>query len=363
MKGSVMVGMSGGVDSSVAAALLLREGYKVIGVTLKLWDNEDQPAYNRSCCSLEDVDDARNAAFNLDIPFYVLNFKDLFKESVVKGFVNSYMEGFTPNPCIACNHLIKFDAMLHKALSMEIDYIATGHYANIVKNPGTGRYLLKKGKDISKDQSYVLYMLTQEQLKRTLLPLGGYTKNEVRDIARDLGLRVSDKPDSQDICFVGGGKYSEFIRENTDEKIPEGKFLDTKGNELGTHKGIINYTVGQRKGLGETFGKPMYVVEKRKEDNTVVLGSKEEGYFKGLIASEMNYIPYDNPPSEINANVRLRYKAKDLNAVIIPKETGAAEILFDTPQPFVTPGQAVVMYDGDTVLGGGTVIKGLKTGE
>lgn len=358
-----MVGMSGGVDSTVAAAVLQEQGYKVIGVTLKLWDEENQSEYNKTCCSLDDIDDARNAAYDLGIPFYVLNMKELFVEEVVKPFVDSYLEGFTPNPCIVCNQKIKFEAMLKKAISMDIDYIATGHYVQKHIDTQTGRYVLKKAVDLTKDQSYVLYMLSQEQLEKSLFPLGGYTKSKVREMAGKLNLKVSDKPDSQDICFVGNGNYVDFIMDRTDEEILPGSFMDTSGNVIGTHQGLIRYTVGQRKGLGATFGRPMYVVEKRKEDNTIVLGTKEEAVFPGLIAEEMNYLLFDRLTSPLKAKVKVRYKAQEADAVIEPLESNQAKIIFDQPQPYVAPGQGVVLYHEDTVIGGGTILKALNLKE
>ncbi|NLY96464.1 MAG: tRNA 2-thiouridine(34) synthase MnmA [Clostridiaceae bacterium] len=360
---SVMVGMSGGVDSTVAAALLKEQGYKVIGVTLKLWDDDRQESYNKTCCSLEDIDDARNAAYDLGIPYYVLNFKDLFSSEVVGGFVNSYLEGYTPNPCIVCNQKIKFEAMLKKALSMDIDYIATGHYVRKEFDSTKGRYVLKKGLDGQKDQSYVLYMLSQEQLERSLFPLGTYTKVQVRKIAEQLNLKISNKPDSQDICFVGNGDYADFIMKHTDQKIKPGPFKDTEGRTIGTHQGLIRYTVGQRKGLGAAFGRPMYVIEKRKEDNSIVLGTKEEAVFGGLVAEQMNYILFDNPDEHFEANVKVRYHAKEAKAVITPMEDNKAEILFEEPQPYVAPGQAVVLYKDDYVVGGGTITKSLRRKE
>ncbi|HBN84227.1 MAG TPA: tRNA 2-thiouridine(34) synthase MnmA [Clostridiales bacterium] len=354
-----MVGMSGGVDSTVAAAILQEQGYKVIGVTLKLWDDDNQAEYNKTCCSLEDIDDARNAAYDLGIPYYVLNMKELFLEEVVNPFVDSYLKGFTPNPCIICNQKIKFEAMLKKALSMDIDYIATGHYVQKQVDAQTGRYVLKKAVDLTKDQSYVLYMLSQEQLERSLFPLGSYKKSQVREIAAKMNLKVSVKPDSQDICFVGKGNYADFIINRTDEKILPGSFTDTAGNVIGTHQGLIRYTVGQRKGLGTTFGRPMYVVEKRKEDNTIVLGTKDEAVFPGLMADRMNYLLFEELTSPIKAKVKVRYKAQEADAVIVPLESCQAKIVFDQPQPYVAPGQGVVIYQEDMVIGGGTILRAL----
>jgi tRNA-specific 2-thiouridylase len=354
-KGKVLVGMSGGVDSSTAAAILRDEGYDVYGATLKLWDPpDDEKVYGRTCCSLEDVEDARNSAFKLGIPFYVLNMKDLFKEKVVDYFVDAYFKGDTPNPCMACNRHIKFTAMLNKAMMLEMNYIATGHYARVAYDEASGRTLLKKAVDHTKDQSYVLYMLTQEQLKRLLLPLGGYKKSQVREIAQEKGLINYNKPDSQDICFVQGGSYSDFIKDYTGCQVPEGEFLDTSGKSLGKNKGMINYTIGQRKGLGISASHRLYVVDKIPEKNQVILGSREESYIKRFTAGDMNYIAFEKP-QERKVWAKTRYTQAETEAVLYPLEDGKAMIEYLEPQPFVAPGQSVVLYEGDVVLGGGII--------
>ncbi|MBK5246742.1 MAG: tRNA 2-thiouridine(34) synthase MnmA [Peptostreptococcaceae bacterium] len=357
MTKKVLVGMSGGVDSAVAAALLIDQGYDVIGVTLNLWDGKKKSDCNtgKTCCSLEDVEDARAVAYHLGIPFYVLNMKELFKEKVVDYFIDSYLKGETPNPCVACNQYIKFDAMLEKAISLGCDYISTGHYARKAFNSKSGRFLLKKAADPSKDQSYVLYMLKQNQLERLLFPLGDLKKTDTRNIAKEKGLRVFEKPDSQDICFVETGKYGDFIREHTHREIPDGLFVDREGNVLGRHKGIINYTIGQRKGLGLAVDSPYYVVEKDVLTNTVILAHKADTLIKTFTARDMNYISFEQPKSEFKAEVRVRYSSKESAAVIFPMENNRARIEFVSPQQFVAPGQIVVLYDNDNVIGGGII--------
>jgi tRNA-specific 2-thiouridylase len=356
----VMVGMSGGVDSSAAAAILLDRGYDVYGTTLKLWDGNDSTdssngKMTRTCCSLEDVENARATAFKLDIPFYVLNMKDLFRERVVDYFVDAYLAGDTPNPCIACNRYIKFEAMLQKAIALDMDYIATGHYARVEFDEKINRYVLKKALDLSKDQSYVLYMLTQEQLERLLLPLGNYYKTQVREIAEEKDLINARKPDSQDICFVQKGSYVDFIKEYKNADIPEGCYIDKHGNVLGKNKGMVNYTIGQRKGLGMSFPERKYVIGKDSDKNTVTLGSKEDGLVSGLIAREMNYILYEKPDTEKKVMARTRYSQKEIPARLIALEDDKAKIVFDNPVSFVAPGQSVVLYKNDFVVGGGII--------
>lgn len=354
----VLVGMSGGVDSAVTAAILIEQGYEVVGATLKLWDNPESSAKTlKSCCSLEDVEDARAVAFKLDIPFYVLNMKHLFEEKVVDYFVNAYLEGFTPNPCVACNHYVKFQAMYDKAMALGMDYVATGHYARVEHDDSTGRYLLKKSVDHKKDQSYVLYMLNQAQLERIIFPLGEYKKDEVRGIARSKGLRVSDKPDSQDICFVEEGHYSDFIEKHANKTVKSGDFLNRKGTVLGKHKGIVNYTIGQRKGLGIAYGEPLYVTDKKVDQNVIVLGKSDERYKKIFIAEGMNYIAFKEPQNDFRAKAKIRYSMSEDEATVYPLTDGKARIEFDVPQPDIAPGQTVVLYDKDVVLGGGIIEK------
>lgn len=355
----VMLGMSGGVDSSVAAAVLLEQGYEVIGVTMQIWQdmNEDRKMVEGGCCSLSAVDDARRVANILNIPYYVLNFRDIFKEKVIDYFVDEYQHGRTPNPCIACNRYVKFEAMLNKALSMGIDYVATGHYAKVEIDEETGRYLLKKSVTAAKDQTYALYTLTQEQLAHTLMPIGSYYKDRVREIAKEIGLTVANKPDSQEICFVDDNDYGKYITENTDTKITPGNFVDIYGNVIGKHKGIVHYTVGQRKGLGLALGKPAYVVEIDVDRNLVVIGSNEDVFKDTLTARDLNWISIDKLTGELPVTAKIRYNAKEAEAVVYPIGEDKVEVRFKIPQRAVTPGQAVVFYDGDKVVGGGTIEK------
>jgi len=357
LKKNVMLGMSGGVDSSVAAAVLLEQGYNVIGVTMQIWPDmkEEKKLAEGGCCSLSAVYDAGKVADKLGIRYYVLNFKDVFREKVIDYFKNEYLEGRTPNPCIACNRFVKFETLLRKAVSMGMDYIATGHYARIAYDDNYGRYLLKKSASDTKDQTYVLYIMTQEQLSRTLFPIGDLTKDKVREIARELGLQVASKPDSQEICFVDDNDYARFINENANVKIKPGYFVDRAGNILGMHKGIIHYTVGQRRGLGISFGKRTYVVAINPEDNTVVLGDESDVFSSKLTASDLNFISIPELKDEMRVTAKIRYSAKEAAALIRPLDDGRVSVTFDEPQRAVTPGQSVVFYDGDTVVGGGII--------
>lgn len=356
-KGKVMVGMSGGVDSSAAAAVLLNKGYDVTGVTMQIWPGmgDERHEVEGGCCSLSAVDDARRVADRLGIPYYVLNFKDVFQRKVIDYFKEEYIRGRTPNPCIACNRYVKFEALLQKAVSMGMDYVATGHYARTGYDEKSNRYVLMKSATAAKDQTYALYTLTQEQLSRTLFPIGDYTKDRVREMAHEIGLTVASKPDSQEICFIEDNDYGRFISENTSCKIEPGYFLDTSGKMLGKHKGIIHYTIGQRKGLGTSFGKPMYVVSVNPENNTVVLGEENEVFTRSLTASDLNFISIDDLKNEIRVTAKIRYSAKEAAAILKPLESGKVALEFETPQRAVTPGQSVVFYDGETVVGGGVI--------
>ncbi len=348
----VIVAMSGGVDSSVAALLLKEQGYDVTGITMQIWQS-DEPVTG-ACCSLDAVADARQVAWKLGIPHYVFNFRDEFKSKVIDYFCDEYLKGRTPNPCIACNRYLKFDSLLNKAIAMEADYIATGHYARIMINESTGSYMLFNGIDNSKDQSYALYALTQYQLEHTLFPLGSHTKEMVRKIAEEAGLPVSNKPESQDLCFVASGRYGEFV-ENYGVKTRTGTFRQTSGKSLGSHKGIHHYTIGQRKGLGLALGHPAYVTAIDPETDTVWIGENQELFHNSLIAENVHYIsgiPFEKP-REVSA--KIRYSAKRVPAVATPLEENRMQVDFKDPQRAITPGQAVVLYDGDQVLGGGTI--------
>jgi len=358
-KNRVVVGMSGGVDSSVTAALLLQKGYEVIGVTMQIWPEQDEEKASKEggCCSLSAVDDARRVCDKLGIPFYVMNFKELFEKKVIDYFVEEYSQGRTPNPCIACNRYVKFEELLRRAHSLDCHFVATGHYARILYDDSLKRYLVKKSVTDAKDQTYALYNLTQFQLEHTLMPLGDYTKDETRKIASELGMDVATKPDSQEICFVDNDDYGSFLEQRNSHIAKPGYFVDTKGNVLAQHKGIAYYTIGQRKGLGIALGWPAYVVDIRPETNTVVLGTNDEVFAKALIASDLNFIPFDNLDKPMKATVKIRYSAKEAPALIIPLGDGQVKVEFEQKQRAITPGQSVVFYDGDILIGGGIIQK------
>ncbi|MDE5569559.1 MAG: tRNA 2-thiouridine(34) synthase MnmA [Ruminococcus sp.] len=354
----VMVGMSGGVDSSVSALLLREQGFEVMGVTLKMFSDDDiiqAEKEGKTCCALNDVLDARSVAHRMGFEHLTFNFRDCFREKVMRPFAESYISGRTPNPCIECNRHVKFDKMLRRAFELGYDYIATGHYAIIEYDEEKGRYLLKRPSDRRKDQTYVLYSLTQEQLAHTLFPLGRLEKSEVREIAEKAGLVNSNKPDSQDICFVPDGKYADFIKKFTGSESPDGDFVSTDGRILGTHKGIINYTIGQRKGLGIALGKPAYVVCKDIETNTVIIGDEQDLYTTELIAEDVNLISVEKVTEPMRITAKTRYGQTEQPAVL-SCEDGIYKVVFDEPQRAVTSGQAVVFYDGDIVVGGGTIV-------
>lgn len=350
--------MSGGVDSSVAAYLLKQQGYEVIGVTMQIWQDEEkvQQEENGGCCGLSAVDDARRVAAQLGIPYYVMNFKKEFKENVMDYFVDEYLHGRTPNPCIACNRYVKWESLLKRSLDIGADYIATGHYASVTQLPN-GRYALKKSKTDAKDQTYALYNLTQEQLSRTLMPCGAYEKDEIRKIAEKIGLRVAHKPDSQEICFIPDDDYAGFIEESIGKKLPEGNFVTADGTVLGRHKGIIHYTVGQRKGLELPMGRRVFVTSLRPETNEVVIGETEDVFGTVLYADRMNWMGMECPAEPIEVTAKIRYNHKGARCIVEPLTDGTVKCTFPEPVRAITPGQAVVFYDGDIVLGGGTIIK------
>lgn len=348
--------MSGGVDSSVAACLIKEQGYDATGITLKLFDNEDiGEKKEKTCCSLDDIDDARNVCRKIGIPYYVYNFKDSFKENVIDRFIFAYENGCTPNPCIDCNRYIKFEKLMQRADELDFDYVVTGHYSVIEYDEGLQRYLLRKSPDVTKDQSYVLYSLTQRQLSRTLLPLGKLTKHEVRKIAEKYNLINAQKHDSQDICFVPDGDYAKFIEQYTGRKYDFGDFVDENGNVLGTHKGIIRYTIGQRKGLGLALPHPMYVKEKDIANNKVILCDNDRLFSKELYAKDINLIAYEKLDKPLHIKARVRYNQPEQDATVEQLSDNKLHIVFDKPQRAISKGQAVVLYDGDVVVGGGTI--------
>lgn len=357
-KKKVVVGMSGGVDSSVAAYLLKEAGYEVIGVTMQIWQDEDTAAQEESggCCGLTAVDDARRVSFALDIPYYVMNFKNEFKNAVIDYFAEEYLKGNTPNPCIACNRYVKWESLLTKSLGIGADYIATGHYARVVKLEN-GRYTLQKSATSEKDQTYALYNLTQFQLSHTLMPVGEYTKDEIREIAKGINLRVANKPDSQEICFIPDKDYAKFIAEYSGEVPTEGNYVTPDGKVIGKHKGIIHYTVGQRKGLNLAMGHPVFVLAIRPETNEVVIGNSDEVYSSKLYAGNLNFMSIQDLKGEMAVQAKIRYSHKGSKCTIRKVEADKVECIFEEPQRAVTPGQAVVFYDGDYVVGGGTILR------
>lgn len=349
--------MSGGVDSSVAAYLLKEQGYDVIGVTMQIWQDEEETVQeeNGGCCGLSAVEDARRVAQMLDIPYYVMNFKDEFRRNVMDYFAEEYLHARTPNPCIACNRYVKWESLLQRSMAIGADYIATGHYARI-RQLDNGRYTICNSVTAEKDQTYALYNLTQDQLKRTLMPVGEYRKDEIRKIAQEAGLPVAHKPDSQDICFVPDGDYASFLEEYTGKVLPQGNFVTKEGRLLGTHKGITHYTIGQRRGLDLPMGKRVFVTKIDPDTNEVVIGENEDLFQTRLVADRVNLMSVGELKEPARVMAKIRYNHKGAPATITMLPDGKVECVFDEPQRAMTPGQAAVFYDGTDVLGGGTII-------
>ncbi|MCD7824375.1 MAG: tRNA 2-thiouridine(34) synthase MnmA [Clostridiaceae bacterium] len=356
MNKKVVVGMSGGVDSSVAAYLLKQQGYEVIGVTMEIWQPESAQKTEREggCCGLSAVEDARRVAHMLDIPHYVMNFREDFQKSVIDYFVREYQAGRTPNPCIACNRYVKWESLLQRSFEIGADYIATGHYARICRLDN-GRYAVAKSKSAAKDQTYALYNLTQKQLEHTLMPVGEYDKAQIRQIAAQQKLLVADKPDSQEICFIPDNDYNRFLEEETGQKAVPGDFVDQDGKVLGTHQGISHYTIGQRKGLQLAMGHPVFVTELRPESNQVVIGENDDVFTDSLQASGLHCMAADHFEKGQRMLAKIRYSDKGQMCVVKEVSGQKIEVMFDEKVRAVTPGQAVVFYQGDIVLGGATI--------
>lgn len=349
-----LIAMSGGVDSSLAAKMMKDRGFDCIGCTMKLYHNEDAGIErSRACCSLDDVEDARSVAYKLGMPFYVFNFTDAFRDTVIRKFIENYEKGITPNPCIDCNRYMKFDKLYKRAKILGCDYIVTGHYARIEEQDD--KFVLKKALDETKDQSYVLYSMTQEQLAHTIFPLGSMRKTEVRALAEENGFVNADKPDSQDICFVPNGDYASVIELQTGKRYPQGNFVDKHGNILGRHKGVIHYTIGQRKGLGISSATPLYVCEICSQNGNVVLGNNDDLFSSETDVIDFNWISGTTPQGKFRCKVKIRYRQPERWATVIPTGADTVHITFDEPQRAITSGQAAVLYNGDVVLGGGTI--------
>jgi len=349
----VVVAMSGGVDSSVAAALLKKEGYQVIGITLQICPLDEQTP----------EEDAARVASKLGIPHHVMDFRDIFAQKVIADFCQEYRSGRTPNPCIRCNQYIKFGALLEKARELGADFVATGHHARTEKDKAKGICLLKKGADHRKDQSYMLYSLTREQLCHTLLPIGNYTKAKVLEMSRELQLPIANKPESQDICFIPGGDYASFLKDYVPRAAKPGPVLDEQGSVLGTHRGIMFYTIGQRRGLSISAGKPLYVIAIEPERNAIVVGAKEQALGNELIASGLNWITIARLAQPITVKAKIRYRHHEAEATVTPINEDRVHVKLTEPQMAITPGQAIVFYDGDIVVGGGTIESAIRPGD
>lgn len=347
----VVIAMSGGVDSSITALLLKEQGYDVVGVTLHIWDSNNSA---RSCCGLKSISDAQRVCAKLEIPFYTVDAKKEFEKWVMRDFSSEYLKGRTPNPCIRCNQFIKFDFLLNKAIELDADKIATGHYANIEFDNTKGRWILRKGIDASKDQSYVLYVMTQEQLSKTLLPLGKLNKTEVRKIARQMDLIVADKPDSQEICFIPDDDYAKFLIKTSNYQLKPGRILNLHGKIIGKHPSIIYYTVGQRRRIGVASKEPLYVIKIDAENNDIVVGEEKDVYQKKFTVNELNFISIDKLTQPVNCRTKIRYTHTPGLSQVSPSGN-RVEVEFTEGQWAVTPGQAAVFYDNDIVIGGGII--------
>ena len=353
-----LIGMSGGVDSSVAALLMQEAGFECIGATMRLYDGQADPAgEGKTCCSLDDVEDARSVAHRLGIRHYVFNFTQEFRQEVMEKFARVYYQGGTPNPCIDCNRYLKFGKLLQRAEELGCDVVVSGHYARVEQDPETGRWLLKRAADRAKDQTYFLACLTQQQLARIRFPLGELTKPQVRQLAQEHGFLNARKHDSQDICFVPGGDYTAFLAGFTGKPLEPGDFLNQKGEKLGTHRGAVCYTIGQRKGLGISLGEPVYVCGKDMAAGTVTLGPNEALFSRSLVAEDWVFFPFERLTEPMAVTAKIRHSQFDQPAMAYPEDNGQVRVVFDQPQRAISPGQAVVLYQGDTVIGGGTILR------